>query len=248
MVGVSDPVPAAASDVVAPTWGLGDALAGLAVGLVAGGLAGAIATAITGKVDGLPVTIAGLVGLWVGLAGVPVFASRRKGSGSLDEDFGLRLDLRRDVGIGVAAGFAGQFIVVSSIVHIFQSFADHIDVGQQTKNVTGNPHGLGLAVLAPFLIIGAPLVEEVFFRGLVLRSLSRRGGAVLAVAGTSVLFGLVHFQTGMGAASDAALMCAIGAFGLLLAFLAVRTGRLGPGLVAHATFNAITVIALATSH
>ena len=81
--------------------------------------------------------------------------------------------------------------------------ADVVFSLMRTKNVTGNPHGLGLAVLAPFLIIGAPLVEELFFRGLVLRSLSRRGGAVLAVVGSSVLFGLVHFQTGMGAASDA---------------------------------------------
>jgi membrane protease YdiL (CAAX protease family) len=240
--------PVAASDVVAPTWGLGDALAGLAVGLVAGGLAGAIATAVTGKVDGLPVTIAGLVGLWVGLAGVPIVASRRKGSGSLAHDFGLRIDPRTDIGMGILAGLAGQYIVVRVIVEIFQGFAHHVDVGQQTKNVTGNPHGLGLAVLAPFLVIGAPLVEELFFRGLVVRSLAPRGGPVLAVAGSSVLFGLVHFQTGMGAASDAALMCAIGAFGLLLALLAVRTGRLGPSLVAHATFNAVTVIALAVTH
>lgn len=245
---MTEPVPAAASDVVAPTWGLGDALAGLAVGLVAGGLAGAIASGISGKVDGLPVTIAGLVGLWVGLAGVPLLAARRKGSGSVADDFGLRLDPRADIGLGIVVGLVGQFVVVRVIVDLFQAFAHNVDVAQQTKNVTGNPEGLGLAILAPFLIFGAPLVEELFFRGLVLRSLARRGGPVLAVVGSSVLFGLVHFQTGMGAASDAALMCAIGAFGMLLAILAVRTGRLGPGLIAHATFNAITVIALATSH
>jgi CAAX protease family protein len=245
---VSEPVPAAASDVVAPTWGLGDAVAGLAVGLVAGGLAGAIASGVTGKVDGLPVTIAGLVGLWVGLAGVPLLAARRKGSGSVVEDFGMRLEPRSDIGLGIAVGLAGQFFVVRVIVDLFQSFAHDVDVAQQTKNVTGNPHGLGLVILAPFLVLGAPVVEELFFRGLVLRSLARRGGPVLAVLGSSVLFGLVHFQTGMGAASDAALMCAIGAFGMLLAFFAVRTGRLGPGLIAHATFNAITVIALASAH
>ncbi|MBV8961309.1 MAG: CPBP family intramembrane metalloprotease [Actinobacteria bacterium] len=244
---MSNTPPAAASDVVKPTWGMGDAVAGLAIGLVAGGLIAAIATAVTGKVDGLPVTIAGLVGLWIGLAGVPVLASRRKGSCSLADDFGLRL-VARDIPVGIAAGFVGQFVIVRLVVEIFQAFAHNIDVAQQTKNVTGNPEGLGLAVLAPFLVLGAPFVEELFFRGLVLRSLARRFGPVIGVVGSSVLFGLVHFQTGMGAASDAALMCAIGAFGLLLAYLAVRTGRLGPGLVAHATFNAITVIALATSH
>ena len=247
-MGVSEPLPAAASDVVAPSWGLGDAVAGLAVGLVAGGLLAAIATGVTGKADGLPVTIAGLVGLWVGLAGVPLLAARRKGSGSLGEDFGLRLVPRTDIAIGVVAGVVGQFVLVRIVVEIFQAFAHNIDVAQQTKNVTGNPEGLGLAVLAPFLVLGAPFVEELFFRGLVLRSIARRAGPVAGVVGSSVVFGLVHFQTGMGAASDAALMCAIGSFGLLLAFLAVRTGRLGPGLIAHATFNAITVIALATSH
>jgi membrane protease YdiL (CAAX protease family) len=240
--------PVAVPEAVAPRWGMGDALAGLAIGLVAGGLAGSIATAVTGKVDGLPVTMAGLVGLWVGLAGVPIVASRRKGSRSLADDFGLRVDLGKDVGVGVLVGFAGQYVVVRAVVEVFQAFAHHVDVGQQTRNVTGNHlHGIGLVALAPFLILGAPVVEELFFRGLVLRSLARRGGPVLAVLGSSVMFGLVHFQTGMGAASDAALMCAIGAFGLLLALLAVRTGRLGPGLIAHATFNAITVAALAAS-
>jgi hypothetical protein len=223
-------------------------VAALAVGLVAGGLAGAIASGITGKVDGLPVTIAGLVGLWVGLAGLPLLAARRKGSGSVVGDFGLRLKPGTDIGLGIVVGLTGQFVVVRVIVGLFESFAHDVDVAQQTKNVTGNPHGLGLAILAPFLVLGAPVVEELFFRGLVLRSLARRGGPVLAVVGSSVLFGLVHFQTGMGAASDAALMCAIGAFGVLLAILAVRTGRLGPGLIAHATFNAVTVIALATTH
>ena len=76
-MGVSEPLPVAASDVVAPSWGLGDAVAGLAAGLVAGGLFAALATGVTGKADGLPVTIAGLLGLWVGLAGVPLLAARR---------------------------------------------------------------------------------------------------------------------------------------------------------------------------
>ena len=33
-------------------------------------------------------------------------------------------------------------------------------------------------------------------------------------------------------------------FGVVLGVLAERTGRLGPGIVAHATFNAVTVISL----
>ena len=35
------------------------------------------------------------------------------------------------------------------------------------------------------------------------------------------------------------------AFGVVLGMLAQRSGRLGPGLVAHAAFNAATVVLLA---
>jgi len=34
----------------------------------------------------------------------------------------------------------------------------------------------------------------------------------------------------------------LAAFGAVLAALAVRSGRLGPSIVAHATFNAFTVV------
>jgi membrane protease YdiL (CAAX protease family) len=41
---------------------------------------------------------------------------------------------------------------------------------------------------------------------------------------------------------------ALAAFGAVLSWLAHRYGRLGPGLVAHATFNAITLLALAVTN
>jgi membrane protease YdiL (CAAX protease family) len=44
-----------------------------------------------------------------------------------------------------------------------------------------------------------------------------------------------------------ALITALASFGAVLSWLAQRTGRLGPGLVAHATFNAITLLALAAT-
>jgi len=41
------------------------------------------------------------------------------------------------------------------------------------------------------------------------------------------------------------VMVSLTVFGAVLATLAVRTGRLGPGIVAHATFNLFTVVFLA---
>ena len=232
-------------DAPAVRWGLGDAVLSLAVGLVVGAIVAAAVTAATGRTEGLGYTIAGLVGLWVGLAGVPVIASRRKGTGSLAEDYGLRFGGWGDVAAGMLVGCAGQALLVPLIVSLFSAFLRHVDVAQQTKNVTGNPHGLGLAVLAPFLVVGAPVVEELFFRGLLQRSLARRLGPVPAVVGAAVVFGLVHAQPNMSGASELALITALGSFGAVLGVLAQRTGRLGPGLAAHATFNLITVLYLA---
>ena len=79
-----------------------------------------------------------------------------------------------------------------------------------------------------------------FFRGLLQRSLARRFGPVVAIAGSAVLFGLAHFEL--------LQLPALILFGVVLAVLAHWTGRLGPGIVAHATFNAVTVLTLTVGH
>jgi len=56
------------------------------------------------------------------------------------------------------------------------------------------------------------------------------------------LFGLAHFQD--VSAGGLVLVTSLFAFGVVLAVLAVRSGRLGPGIWAHATFNAFTVVVL----
>jgi membrane protease YdiL (CAAX protease family) len=58
----------------------------------------------------------------------------------------------------------------------------------------------------------------------------------VATIGSAVAFGLAHFEL--------LQLAALILFGLVLALLAERTGRLGPGIVAHATFNAATVLTL----
>jgi membrane protease YdiL (CAAX protease family) len=93
-----------------------------------------------------------------------------------------------------------------------------------------------VAVLFVFLVIGAPVVEELFFRGLLLRSLDRRFGTPAAVIGSALVFGLVHYEL--------LQLPALILFGIVLAVLAERTGRLGPGIAAHAAFNAATVLSL----
>ena len=92
-------------------------------------------------------------------------------------------------------------------------------------------------------MVGAPFFEELFFRGVLLRALARLFGTIggwvgpaLAIAVTGVLFGLAH--------AESLQLLGLAVFGIILSFVAYRTGRLGMNMVAHATFN-LTALAAA---
>ena len=234
-----------------PRWGLGDALLAFVAGIVGTFVLTALYLVVTGEsnpdADDTGLIAASLVGLWSGLFGVAWWASKRKGAGRLAADYGLRIE-PRDIAVGIVIGLVCQFFLVNAIITLFSLIDNSVDVEQQAKEVTGGAGGLRLVVLAPFLCIGAPLVEEVYFRGLLLRSAIRRVGPIAGVVFAGSAFGLVHLTSEIQGWSSVALITALGAFGVVLCTLTYRTGRLGPGLVAHATFNAVTLFALAATN
>lgn len=247
---VGSPEPAASEAAAAapspPRWGMGDAALAFLLGMLFAILLDGLYVAVVGRGDTLGFTIVSLVGLWVGLAGVPYLASRRKGSGSLAEDFGFRVT-RRDLGIGLLAGVFSNLILINAVVLAFRLIGPDVDVGGQARELTNGAEGWGLAILAPFIGLGAPVVEELFFRGLLQRSIARRLGPAIGVAGSAVAFGFVHLQPDLSGWSQLALSTALGSFGALLSVLTHRAGTLGPAIVAHVVFNTITLVALAAS-
>ena len=82
----------------------------------------------------------------------------------------------------------------------------------------------------------SPIVEELFFRGLLQRSLLRWMGPAPAIALQAGVFAFTHFQK--------LQFAALFAFGVVLGYLAHRTGRLGPGIAAHMVFNGAAVLNL----
>ena len=175
-------------------------------------------------------------------------APRRVSTGRLSEDFGFRWRPAIDVPLGIAIGLASQFALVPLLELPLVPFVPHLykQLGKPAQQLTSSVSGVELVVLALFICIGSPLVEELFFRGLLLRSLlgrfaalGRTVGPLLSILVTAVVFGLVHFE--------ALQFLGLAGFGAVLSLLAWRTGRLGPCIVAHATFNLATVIALALS-
>ncbi len=96
------------------------------------------------------------------------------------------------------------------------------------------------AYAANFLVIAglAPIVEELTFRGLGFHAL-RRFGEWSAILLVGISFGLVHGLV------DGLPILAV--FGSVLAYLRWRTASVYPGMLVHAVFNAIALVAAVTT-
>jgi uncharacterized protein len=228
-----------------PLYGLGDALAGYIAGFVISAITVAIVDNAVGYHAGrgqavpLAVLAASAVGLWVGLAGAPVVVSWRKGTKSLARDFGLRVGAWWDIPAGLAIGAVAQYALIPLLYLPAELVDPHIRhrLSQPAQQDTGAVHSQVALTLALLLLaVGAPIVEELFFRGLLLRSLLVRTSPPLAIIASALLFALAHFE--------ALQFAGLAAFGVVLGALAWRTGRLAPGIAAHAAFNAGAVITL----
>jgi membrane protease YdiL (CAAX protease family) len=98
--------------------------------------------------------------------------------------------------------------------------------------------GIGLAVVAA--VVGAPIAEEFFFRRMLQGWLERRvppGDEATAIVASAAAFGLAH--TGQGLAWLPLVL-----FGIVLGWLARRTGSILPCILLHAAFNAVSVTLL----
>jgi membrane protease YdiL (CAAX protease family) len=185
-----------------------------------------------------------LLGLWIGFIGAPWLASRRQGTGHFLADLGVRFRLI-DL-VGIAVGVVAQGLIV--LVYLpFQHDIHNFDAPSQ--KLTGASHGGGFLIIAIVTVVVAPFMEELLFRGLLLKAMlrlftpvvatpsrARAVGVVLAVIADGILFGLAH--------GEFVQLAGLALFGIALAAMSYRTGRLGMNMVAHATFNLVAVLSI----
>jgi uncharacterized protein len=238
------PLPPPAPQLRALRWGLGDALLAFVLAVVAGYVASALAIALTGtKVlpDGsypetapiLFAAVAGQYGVWFGWI---VLASIRKGLGSLRADFGLVVDLVADwwmVPLGLAFEMVAAF-ALWPISHLVRR------TPQEVVKELDTAHGVKLAILVVTAVAVAPVVEELFFRGLLLRSLQRRVSAPVAVALSALAFAAAHLLD----PGAYVVVPALVALGMISGVLAVRTGNLSRSILLHVGFNLLAVLSV----
>ncbi len=241
-----DQIVNAPADASPVRWGLGDAAIGWLLAQVGGLLAFSLVVVLSGidadNTDDLSLgwIAVGQIGLWAGLLGVPVFAARVKGNG-LVRDFGLRVQ-RWDWAAGFGVGLATQLIVIPllywPIFTIFDVTTDQLE--EPARGLTDRATDpLGVTLLVLIVGIGAPIIEEIFYRGLVQRAIANKWGTWPGILGSAALFGLSHFQL--------LQLPALVLLGAVLGYITYRTGRLGPAIFAHIAFNMVTVIVLVAS-
>ena len=215
--------------------GLGAAAAGFLAAQILAAIFYGLATAASGNDESIVVFALAQLGLWLGLAGAPVIVSQMRGSGDLGRDFGLVMRIRDSV--WMILGVLCQVVLLPALYLLIELVAGDLDVSGPARELTDRFDGASFAVLAVLVGVIAPIVEELFYRGLVLGAALRRWGERPAIVVSSLWFGLSHFQL-------VQLPALIG-FGVVLAVLTVRTKRLGPAIAAHVGFNGITLVALA---
>jgi membrane protease YdiL (CAAX protease family) len=95
---------------------------------------------------------------------------------------------------------------------------------------------------------GAELVEELVFRGLVLRSFRSRLNVPSSLLIQGILFGCAHADVRFGA-GNIGLLIVLSVAGVSLGMVAVKCRRNGPNMVAHAFMNGFVFFLLyAGSH
>lgn len=189
--------------------------------------------AVTAAFSTGPVLIGSFLSLWAGFL-VAVAVAARATEGGWRSLLPIAIRWKTDLSLALILLLAiqgGAFAISLTL--------ESLGISTKALGNTGFLNAVEPAFL-PYIILatilGAPIVEELFFRGLLLRVASRTLGVVAGVIVSSVLFGLMHIQASLAASIYTVAMT--GMVGVALALLRLRTGRLGTPIVAHVLFNA----------
>jgi membrane protease YdiL (CAAX protease family) len=197
------------SSLILVALGDGDAATDVSFGVLAVALSGAWASY--------------LIGMWI--------ASQRAGSGSMIADYGVTfrwIDLA-----GLAVGAVAQLVVIRVVYLPLEAlWPDTFTQDRLTENaqdLVDRAGGASTMLLVAVVVLGAPVVEELFYRGLLQRSLADRFNEGVVLVAVALVFAAVHFRP--------VEFPGLFAFGLILGWMALRARRLGPAITTHIGFN-----------
>jgi len=231
-------------------WTVGDFVWVIVIGIMASLAATFIALAVTGVETPtaaqvftllLPAQLAGSLLALSWVRSKRAYASFREAYG-----LGVRGQDLRFLGLGALlnVGLSLLFLPVVRAIGVEDS-------PQQVVQIVEDLQGTGLILVAALVTaVVAPIVEELTYRGLLLRLVAQRSNAVVAVVVSSIIFASIHLLTLENFDRDTlqvALAVAVPELfilGMVMARMTVRSQILGPAIMTHAGYNLLSFVAL----
>jgi membrane protease YdiL (CAAX protease family) len=167
---------------------------------------------------------------WLALAGWPILATTLKGNGP-KLDLGL-IAARTHLRLGFIAGLT-SLIAASLIALVVTRFTGPLS--SAAGDVGLNQTGIVLVLFVLLAMFGAPIVEEIAFRGMLYGALAKAHiNEHLVVIITALVFALFHFEPKR--------FFILFVIGIILGEIRRRTGSTSAAIVAHVVNNAPAAI------
>ena len=224
------------SPTIAPRQAFGVWFAALVVGQLF--LAGLVFVAFGVEGDDYTIAEMGIATLagWLVYVVAVAWASTRFGTGDLFRDCAVRfapVDL-----VAAAVGVVGQLVLVPALYvplrEIWPSTFSKSRLEDRAQELADKAGGFDTVLLVLIVVVGAPVIEELVYRGFLQRSITPAVGRVTGLVIVAIVFSLIHLTP----VEYPGLFVA----GLLFGGCFALTGRLGTAIVAHAAFNATALV------
>lgn len=144
----------------------------------------------------------------------------------------------RAIAIGIPLGIASQYILMNIVnwplSKLFPKEFSSEEISRRATELTDSAPGFWLIVLVLVVVVGAPVVEEIVYRGAVQTHLQRTGGTAVALMVTALIFAVIH--------PSPIEYPGLFVFALVLGYARLRSGTLGLSIVTHMAFNSAGLV------
>ena len=180
------------------------------------------------------------LGLWLPFVFMLRWVAHRAGT-DLRTYFGLRF--AKTDWFGIPLGIFCQVVLMNVVNWPLNRWWPNTfnpqRIETRARDMVDAAHGAWFILLALVVVVGAPLVEELVYRGFIQSGLQAQLGSTWALIITAAWFTVVHLEP--------IEFPGLFAFAIVLGLCYRRTQRLGLSMVTHLAFNATGLLLVALS-
>lgn len=211
--------------------------------IILGGFLGAAVFAAVGFVidDEETFIILTLAGQYVGHLFVFWLLNRSKPPDALSIEVHGRDSIYVVAGIGLQLAISILFLPV--VLLLFPDGGPAQEIGSVISALTSTASRISSLFIS---VVLAPVTEEIAFRGVLIKALGRRSNRSIIVISAAVfsLFHMLGLASGSFVSAAAVVLPQLFLVGVVLAWITLRSGRLGPAIFLHSGFNLLAAIVL----